>query len=154
MVDLPRVPISTDRSDDLCFGCGQKNPIGLKLTFAWDGRIARAEFTPGRLYQGYPGIVHGGILSCVLDDAMNHACMFAGMDCLTIEMEVRFKRPAQVEKPLVATAWVTGGNKRLAQTEGRVTLPDGTLVAEGKATWFVVKTTAHRGKGAEEDAGG
>ena len=152
MVDLPQTSVNTDRSDELCFGCGQKNPVGLKMIFTWDGEVARSEFTPGRLYQGYPEVVHGGILCCMLDDAMNHAAYFAGMDCLTIEMAVKFRRPARVDEPLVVTAWITGHerrskrNKRLIDTEGRVTLPDGTLVAEGKASWFVVDKDGSREK--------
>ncbi len=147
MVDVPRLSVNTDRSDELCFGCGQKNPIGLKLTFAWDGKVVRTEFTLGKLYQGFPGIVHGGILSCVLDDTMNQAAFLTGVDCLTVEMNIRFKRPALVEEPLVATGRVTSRNKRILETEGQITLPDGTLVAEAKASWYIVDKDSGQEKG-------
>ena len=153
MSNLPRVSISTYRSDGLCFGCGEKNPIGLKLNFTWDGKTARAEFTPDKLYQGWSGIVHGGILSCLLDEAMSHAAVFKGSYCLTTRMEVRFKRPAQVDEPLVVTGTVTKQNKRLLETKGKVTLPDGTLVAEGNATWFVLEADASKEGEPQDDAG-
>ena len=55
---------------DLCFGCGEKNPCGLKLKFDWDGRTASSHFTPTELHQGWQGIIHGGILTSLLDEAM------------------------------------------------------------------------------------
>ncbi|MFC1962064.1 PaaI family thioesterase, partial [Chloroflexota bacterium] len=70
MVIMPRVSVNTDMSDGLCFGCGQNNPIGLKLKFKKDGDGVRTEFTPGESYQGWPGMVHGGIIGCLLDEAM------------------------------------------------------------------------------------
>ncbi|MBA7633479.1 hypothetical protein ES703_41047 [subsurface metagenome] len=153
MVNQPRVSINTDLSDGLCFGCGENNPIGLKLSFSWDGRTARAEFTPDRLYQGWSGVVHGGILSCLLDEVMSHAATFKGLHCLTTRMEVRFKRPARVAEPLVVTATITEQNKRMLETEGKVTLTDGTLVAEGNATWFIIETSASQ-KGEPRDNAG
>ena len=54
---------------DMCFGCGQKNPIGLKLMFKLDGKMARAEFTPRDDFQGWPGVLHGGIIAMILDEA-------------------------------------------------------------------------------------
>ncbi|MFC1909565.1 beta-phosphoglucomutase family hydrolase [Chloroflexota bacterium] len=139
MDNLPRVSVNTDMSDQRCFGCGENNPIGLKLTFTWDGEIARTEFTPDKFHQGWPRIVHGGILSCLLDEVMSSAIRYEGMNCLTTEMAVKFKRPAKVEEPLVATASITGNNKRLVKTKGQVTLPDGTLIAEGTATWYILE---------------
>ena len=52
----------------MCFVCGKDNPIGLKLRFDWDGKTARAEFTPTELYQGWQGVVHGGIIAVMLDE--------------------------------------------------------------------------------------
>ncbi len=48
---------------DLCFGCGKNNSIGLKLTFKWDGKAVRTEFTPNRLHQGWAEVIHGGIIT-------------------------------------------------------------------------------------------
>lgn len=46
----------------LAYGRGQDNPIGLKLVFSWDGKTAKAEFTPNEYHQGWPGLVHGGVI--------------------------------------------------------------------------------------------
>ena len=61
MVRLPRVSINTDLSDGLCFGCGQNNPIGLKLIFRRDGYGVRTEFNPNQQHQGWPGVLYGGM---------------------------------------------------------------------------------------------
>ena len=139
MVALPRVSINTDLSGGLCFGCGRNNPIGLKLSFRWDGKTARAEFIPGELHQGWPGLVHGGIITCLLDEAMSYATHFEGISCLTAKMEIRLKRSASVTEPLVITSCVTRNSRKLLETKAQVSLRDGTLVAEATAKQFVVE---------------
>jgi len=136
MINLPK--ISVDENYSMCFGCGQDNPIGLKLIFDWDGKTARAEFVPTRLHQGWPDIVHGGILMSVLDEAMGYAVRFEGMTCVTAKIQARLKRPAAVGELLIVTAEVTEKNRRMAETKAEISLTDGTPVAEGTATNFIV----------------
>ena len=139
--ERPRVPINTDKSAGLCIGCGQNNPLGLKLSFKWDGKTARVEFTPTKFYQGWPEIVHGGIITTMLDEAMGHATLFSGFfDFLTAAIQVNFKRPALIGEPLVITASITKNEGRSIEVEGMVSLLDGTLVAEGKATQVIIET--------------
>ena len=59
----------------LCFGCGKKNPFGLRLKFKRDGKSVRTEYTPGEYYQSWPDIIHGGIIVTMLDEAMGHATL-------------------------------------------------------------------------------
>jgi len=140
MANRPQISINTDMSDRLCFGCGENNPIGLKLSFKWDGKTARAEFTPTRLHQGWSGIVHGGIITSMLDEAMSHAARFEGMNCLTAKMQIKFRCPALVDEPLVVTSSVTRNARRLIKTKASIFSRDGTLVAEGTATYIVIET--------------
>ena len=79
-----------------CFGCGQENPIGLKLEVHWDGEAARAEFIPGEFHQGWPDTVHGGIIFSLLDEVMTYVPYFEGVVCLTARGEARFRRPVRV----------------------------------------------------------
>jgi len=142
MATLPQVSISTDLSEGLCFGCGQSNPIGLKLKFRQEDRTARAEFTPGEHYQGWPGVVHGGIIISLLDEAMAYAAYFEGIHCLTARMEIKLKRPTMVGQSLVVSSSITRKTRRLIETAAQVCLPDGTLVAESRATHYVVDNQA------------
>lgn len=136
----PQVSIDTEQDLTMCFACGENNPIGLKLSFEWDGTTARAEFTPGRYHQGWPGVVHGGIISCLLDEAMTYVLYFQDMRCITAKMGIRIRRPIPVGAPLIITASVTKNSKRLVETEGAISSPDGTIMAEGTATMFVLQT--------------
>jgi acyl-coenzyme A thioesterase PaaI-like protein len=138
--ERPRVlPFSTDKRLGLCFGCGRNNPSGLRLSFRWDGKIAQAEFTPSRFHQSWPGIVHGGIIVTLLDEAMGYATLFGGVsDFLTATIQVNLKRPALVGEFLNITGWIAGRGKRSVKVAATVTLPDGTLVAEGKGTQVLI----------------
>ncbi len=122
----------------MCFGCGKDNPIGLKLKFHWDGRHARGEFTPQPHHQGWSDVVHGGILLTILDEAMSYAAIFHGSYCVTARMETRLKRPARVGERLLITSQVNKHTKRLVEAEAEIKLGDGSAVASGKATMFVV----------------
>lgn len=130
-----------------CFGCGTENPIGLRLKFrrAEDG--ARAQFQPRPEYQGWDGVLHGGILLTLLDETLAYATMFAAGPTVTAEMTTRFRRPA----PLDATYALHGQviDRRHGMVRARATISDqqGQLIAEaegkfmplGNATGVVVK---------------
>ncbi len=142
MAGWPQVPLDFKKGYSFCFGCGKKNPIGLKLEFEWDGRTARAEFTPTELYQGWSGVVHGGIVICLLDEAMGYAARFAGMNCVTASMQTRLRRPALIGESLIITAYIAENKRRVLKTRASVSLRDGTPVAEGTASMFVMKEKA------------
>ncbi len=137
----PTDPAMRDGSG--CFACGQGNPIGLRLRFRGDGDTVRAEFTPGPHYQGYDGVLHGGIVAAALDDAMAQLFHMKGQESLTARLEIRFRKETPVGERLVVTAWLTGGRARVFTAEAALSLPDGTRLAEAKGTFF-------RGPRAEE----
>jgi uncharacterized protein (TIGR00369 family) len=137
MANWPQLSIDIEKELEMCFACGQKNPIGLKLKFGWDGRVARAEFTPGELHQGWAGVIHGGIISCLLDEAMSYAALFSGANSLTATMQTRFRRPLEVDEPVTVTASLTKKTRKLVEAKAEVSLKDGTLVADSTATMFV-----------------
>jgi uncharacterized protein (TIGR00369 family) len=142
MVFIPRVTLNADLDEGFCFGCGRHNPIGLKLKFTRDGNAIRTEFTPGRTHQGWPGLLHGGILGTLLDEAMSNIAYATGSTCLTASINIRIRQPIKVEVPLVVTARIVRQGKRLIETEGRVCLADGTVVAESTAKQFVAANAA------------
>jgi len=122
---------------DLCFGCGKDNPCGLKLKFEWDGKQVRAQFTPTKFHQGWAGIIHGGVITTVLDEAMGYVAYYEGIKCVTSSMQTRFKRPLSIDEPIIVTASLTRNARRYVETEAKITLMDGTLVAECTAMQYV-----------------
>ncbi len=138
MIQWPKVELEATRDYNGCFGCGQHNPIGLKLAFQPDGDGVRADFTASETYQGWPGIVHGGILMLLLDEAAGWAVYGEGIRCVTAKMQVELKHPAPVNQPLIIRGRVTRKTRRLVEIETSVAMQDGTLVALGQAIQFVV----------------
>jgi acyl-coenzyme A thioesterase PaaI-like protein len=117
-----------------CFACGPKNPIGLKLVFQEEGDKYITQFTPGPEHQGYDGIVHGGIISTLLDEVMARYPYAKGLNTVTGRLEIRFRQATRVGQNLTITGWVTKQRGTMLELAGEVTLADGTVLAEGKAT--------------------
>lgn len=139
MASWPEI-IDIDKGYSMCFGCGEDNPIGLKLSFQWDGKVAKAEFTPTEFYQGWSGVVHGGIIACLLDEAIGYAALFEGLHCVTAEMQVRLRRPVSIGETLIITSSLTKRNRKLVKAKTSISLKDGTPIAEGTATQFIFNT--------------
>ncbi len=117
-----------------CFACGPENPIGLRLQFREEGDGIRAEFTPGPEYQGYAGVLHGGIVAAALDDAMANLFHRKGQETVTGRLEVRYRREAPIGTRLIVCARMTGDRGRLFTAEATLTLPDGTRLADARGT--------------------
>jgi uncharacterized protein (TIGR00369 family) len=118
-----------------CFACGPRNPIGLHLQFTAEGTGLRAEFTPGPEYQGYEGVLHGGIVAAALDDAMANLFHANGRETLTARLEIRYRREAPIGHRLVVSSTLVRDRGRVFAAEARLTLPDGTLLADARGTF-------------------
>ena len=124
----------------MCFLCGLQNPAGLKLAFYEDHdsptKQVRCEFTVPDHYQGYPGVVHGGIVAALLDEVAGRAVMIdASEDNLmaTLRLTIRYRRPTPTETPLTIVGWVEHAGKRGSKVAGEIRLPDGTVTADCEA---------------------
>ncbi len=119
------------RDANRCFVCGQDNPIGLKLKFARAGEGVTAEFTPSDLHAGYEGLVHGGILAAVIDDAIANIWFTRGQEAVTAKIEVRFRHEARPGERLVVTAEPSGAKGGLHTAKATVARADGVVIADG-----------------------
>lgn len=129
----------SDLRNRMCFACGPDNPIGLHLTFAEEGDRYVARFTAGPEHQGYDGIVHGGIVATLLDEIMARYPYAKGQDTVTARLEVRYRRPTPVGQELILTGWELSHKGRVHELAGTVSLADGTVTAEGRATVMVMR---------------
>jgi len=93
----------------------------------FDGREVGADITFEKTFQGYRGIVHGGLLSTVLDEAMVTLLNRMGEHAVTAELTVRFLAPAGIGEPFRATG-------RIRKLEARLARTDGTEVARARST--------------------
>jgi uncharacterized protein (TIGR00369 family) len=119
--------------DHHCFVCGEKNPHGLHLKFSLHEGKVSSEFIPQKIHQGYKDIVHGGIISTLLDEAMVKAALMQGIPAITAEITVRFRNPLMVGERAIIEATITNRNKRIIETSAKIKKTDETLIAEGHA---------------------
>jgi uncharacterized protein (TIGR00369 family) len=119
-----------------CFVCGQNNPGGLRLHFEIDKekKTLKTTFVASPAYQGYDGIVHGGIISTLLDEAMAKLAYELGYNAVTASLEVRFKKPAPLLERLSVYGEITEAKGRIIRAKAHVTKEDGTLLASGTST--------------------
>ncbi len=125
-------------SSRMCFLCGRQNPVGLKLDFYEDleGERVWVELVVPDEYQGYPGVVHGGVVAAILDETAGRAVMLGGSDenlMATLRLTIRYRRPTPTETPLTAVGWVERMGGVGAQVAGEIRLADGTVTAECEA---------------------
>jgi uncharacterized protein (TIGR00369 family) len=122
-----------------CFVCGDKNKIGLNVAFFYEDGKAKAQYTPTSEFEGYKDILHGGILSALLDEVMIYSILAQGILTVTVQMEVKFKKPAKIGETLFLEGWVTGDKGKILLTEGKIFKKDGTIIAESKGKFFLAK---------------
>ena len=125
--------------DNYCFACGAKNPYGLHLQLQIEGERYVAEKTLSREYQSYSGVVHGGIVTTMLDEAMGGYLVACGEKALTARIDVRYRKPTPVGEKLAIAAWIESKRGNFVTMKSTITLPDGTISAEGTATMAVVE---------------
>lgn len=130
------------RSQSRCVVCGPDHPHGLRIGFTAspDGGF-RAEWTPTPNWEGFEGIVHGGIISTVLDEAMSKAVAATQSLALTGELRVRFRSYVESGKTYRIRGWVTERNKRLLKAEAALTTPSGEECAHAWASFVVLPKT-------------
>jgi len=119
-------------SNGYCFACGEKNPHGLKMKFQVDPekQTIQTEFTVEPIYQGWDGVVHGGIISTLLDETMANLVYHLGFKGIAASLEVRFKHRA-----LQITGEITEVHKKLVKAKASLKKEDGTLLATATSSF-------------------
>jgi uncharacterized protein (TIGR00369 family) len=126
--------------DDHCFVCGKKNELGLKLVFTYPrpGR-AEAACTVPEHFSGWRRLVHGGLLSTLLDEVMAHACLSGEGAAVTMELTVRFLKPLEVGELVRISGEIQEVKGRILVTRGEVLNSSGETVARGSARFLKVR---------------
>ncbi len=119
-----------------CFACGKDNPIGLKLKFRKEGELAVADFSLHRNYEGYPNIIHGGIVTTILDEAMAKVILFHDAVAYTAKLEVRFSEKLKPDTPYRVFGRINRRKGRVFETEAWIEDLDGRKLASAKAVFL------------------
>ena len=121
-----------------CFVCGENNPNGLRLNFKIDKvkQTLKTTFIASPTFQGWDGIVHGGIISTLLDEAMAKLIYELGYQAVTASLEIKFKKPAPILEPLLVYGEIAEVSKRLIRAKAHVAKEDGTILATGISTFL------------------
>lgn len=126
-------------TDSNCFACGVHNEHGLKLKFAVIDNHVEAFFETNKRFEGWDNIIHGGIISTLLDEAMSHAVFkLNGATVVTAEMSVRFLKPVHAGKIIKVTGIIDCDCGRIIETSAQIEDEIGTLLAKAKARFFKV----------------
>ena len=114
--------------------------LGMELTGDEPGTgFANVEITADHLNPN--GVVHGAVLFALADTAMGKATMSvveeAGVYCASIEVSLRFIRPA-THGSLVAGATVVKRGRNVVHLEARIVGDDDRLVATATGTFALL----------------
>lgn len=119
-----------------CFVCGLKNPFGLKLSFYDNGpgKVICNHTVPEQ-FNGYPGVVHGGIVASMLDETLARSFMSGDPNrfMYTAKLTTRYRKPVPTEKPLRLEGEVVKDRGRIGEAHAWLYGPDGELLAEAEA---------------------
>src|SRR5258706_15017514 len=132
--------------DGHCFGCGPLNVDGLRLTFdpGPDGSVAEFE-VPDR-FQSWAGMVHGGVVALMLDEAVGWAAWHAGHPGVTGRLQVSFRRPLKLGERVRVVGKVEKVRRSLVYASAYVdSLDDGSRLADATATLMMADTKMEAG---------
>lgn len=120
-----------------CFVCGLENPIGLRLSFyELEEGVVETEFIAGEQFQGYPGVLHGGVTASVLDEVTSRAYIGADVHnprfVFTGKLEIKYRKNVPLGKLLKFVGKVTKNKSRMIEAWGGVyDVETNELLAEG-----------------------
>ncbi len=122
---------------DPCYVCGQQNRLGLQMRFFVEDKVVKAEFTPNESQLGYPNVVHGGILSAILDEIMGWPlALLTKRLSVTTQLQMRFLKPVTFGQTYIVHAQVVNVERKLWKGRGEIRDKANTLYVEGSGIYM------------------
>lgn len=120
-----------------CFVCGLQNPDGLHVSFYEDeDHRVIVRYVPKDEYQGYPGVLHGGIACALLDEAIGRTLVRHDIWAMTVDLNVRFHKPIPLGQPLTVIGEMVRLRSRTMEGKGEIRLADGSLAVTAEAKYI------------------
>jgi acyl-coenzyme A thioesterase PaaI-like protein len=128
-----------------CFACGSNNGTGLGLKFYKheDGAVF-GNFFADQKYEGYSGIIHGGIIATLLDSAMTHCLLMKDIPALTGRLSVKYSFPIRIGTIVKLEARIVDQLREIFILEGKAWV-DGKRVASAEAKYRSMKRRVDQG---------
>lgn len=126
--------------DSNCFVCGRNNPDGLRLEIKND-KITQRSWAVTKIdekFCGWSGVVHGGIISTMLDEIMAYAAFTIYDSGVTGEISVRFRKPIPTGREILIEGFVESQKGRIVYATGKITM-DGEIMAESTGKMVMVR---------------
>ena len=134
--------IGKQHNSKLCFVCGLKNKFGIHAHFyITENQELIALFTPSNEHQSYPGRLHGGIASAILDETIGRAILNkyeTEVWGVTIDLNVKFKKPIPLNEELKVIGRITNENSRMFEGTGEIILSNGDVAVTAQGKYFKV----------------
>ncbi len=129
--------VEKQNNSKMCFVCGINNKFGLKASFyEMDNGELVAIFIPDEYHQSYPGRLHGGIASTILDETIGRAMLIKDKNIwgVTLDLNLKFRKPIPLNQELKVVARITNETSRMFEGTGEIILEDGkvAVTAYGK----------------------
>jgi len=141
--------VQKQNNSDMCVVCGTKNPLSLGTKFYHvEGGLIVGVVTGRDEHQSYPGRMHGGMISALLDEVVGRAINAVEPEAfgVTTELDVKFKKPVPLNEEIRIVGKLIKNTRLVFQAEGFIEDASGTILATAKATY--VKMTAEKIAGA------
>lgn len=124
---------------DNCFGCGKDNPIGLHLNITYVENRSHIEFEVGTYHCGYPGLMHGGLIGMLFDEAMFYAIKKLGIVTVTVAMTIDYISPGLEGHMLICEAEIDNQDGRRIDVIAEIKdAKNGKLIAKAKGKFLEV----------------
>ena len=134
----------------MCLVCGTENAFGLHARFyelaagrEGGGPEILGIFTPREEHQSYPGRLHGGVSSAILDETIGRAILTLepGAWGVTAEFKVRFRKPLPLDEDIRCIARITRDSSRIFEGSGEIVLADGSVAVEATGKYVKMPIT-------------
>lgn len=136
---MKRAVVCAQNVSRMCLVCGRDNPFSLKARFYQleDGELMGL-FHPLEEHQSYPGRLHGGVSSAILDETMGRAINTIDPDAwgVTVELNIKYRRPVPLNGEVRAIARITKDSRRIFEGSGEIVLDDGTVAVEATGRYL------------------
>ena len=141
---MTRNVLAAQNISRMCMVCGTENAWGLHARFfELDNGELLGVFDPAEYHQSYPGRLHGGVSSALLDETIGRAINITDKDAwgVTVELTVRFRKPVPLDADVRAIGRITRDSRRLFEGTGEIVLADGTVAVEATGKYMKMPIT-------------